>query len=186
MERANQDIEKMLNSWKLDNNRKDWSKGLRYVQYAKNQRKHSGIGVSPFEAQMGFKALLGADCLRLDNEILEGVTQEHELDAIFGKESVDVDNEENTPPTDWKLIMEEKVQDLKEKYCQLKLDDRNSREGNRLRSQINYIYKNMDREPVLPSTSLSSKVEELKKHLTEKLSSLDPVLSQLEDPENFL
>ena len=132
---------------------------------------------------MGFKALLGADCLRLDNEILEGVTQEHELDAIFGKESVDVDNEENTPPTDWKLIMEEKVQDLKEKYCQLKLNDRNSREGNRLRSQINYIYKNMDREPVLPSTSLSSKVEELKKHLTEKLSSLDPVLSQVEDPE---
>ena len=96
---------------------------------------------------MGFKALLGADCLRLDSEILEGITEEHELDALFGKESDDADNEENTPPTDWKLIMEEKVKDLKEKYCHLKLDDRNSREGNRLKSQINYIYENMDCEP---------------------------------------
>ena len=180
VERANQDIERMLNAWKTDNKRKDWSKGLRYVQYAKNQRKHSGIGVSPFEAQMGFKALLGVDCLRLDSEILEGITEEHELDALFGKES-DVSEEDIS--TDWKIIMEEKVKSLKEEYSQLNLQDRNSREGNRIKNQINYIYENMAREPILPSTVSSNKVQELKKHLSEKLLSLDPVIARLEAPE---
>ena len=180
VERANQDVEKMLNAWKTDNKRKDWSKGLRYVQYAKNQRKHSGIGVSPFEAQMGFKALLGVDCLRLDDEILEGITEEHELDALFGKES---DDSEENIPTDWKVIMEEKVKSLKEEYSQLNLQDRNSREGNRIKNQINYIYENIAREPIMSCTVSSNRVQELKKHLTEKLFSLDPLMARLEAPE---
>jgi hypothetical protein len=37
----------------------------------------------------------------------------HELDALFGKES---DNAEEDIPIDWKIIMEEKVKSLKEEY----------------------------------------------------------------------
>ena len=103
VERANQDIEKMLNCWKVDNNSNAWSKGLRFVQYAKNARKHSGIGVSPFEAQFGFKAQLGVDCLNLDRELLNEVKTEEELEKLLviqtSKEPMELHAEESIAET---------------------------------------------------------------------------------------
>ncbi|KAJ8946081.1 hypothetical protein NQ314_008981 [Rhamnusium bicolor] len=50
VERANQDIEKMLAAWMQDNNTTNWSKGLAFVQFMKNRALHSGIKQSPYQA----------------------------------------------------------------------------------------------------------------------------------------
>ena len=55
VERCNRDIENMLACWQVDN----WAYGLQFVQYAKNARYHTGIGRSPFMAQLGYEAQLG-------------------------------------------------------------------------------------------------------------------------------
>jgi transposase InsO family protein len=47
VERANQDIENMLASWKKGNHSTNWSNGLRYVQFMNNKSLHSGIKLSP-------------------------------------------------------------------------------------------------------------------------------------------
>lgn len=43
IERAHLDIERKLIAWMNDNNMEDWSKGLPFVQYAKNRSAHSTI-----------------------------------------------------------------------------------------------------------------------------------------------
>ena len=83
VERANQDVEKILNCWKVDNKSTAWSKGLRFVQYMKNARMHSGIGRTPFEAHFGFKAKLGIECLDLDKTLLNSVKSDEELCKVM-------------------------------------------------------------------------------------------------------
>ena len=94
VERCNRDIENMLACWQRDNNTNNWSLGLQFVMYAKNARHHSGIGRSPFMAQMGYEANLGAQTLNLDRDILEGVTTEEELLELLQNSSPG-DSEEN-------------------------------------------------------------------------------------------
>ena len=83
VERCNRDIENMLACWQRDTNSNNWSRGLQFVQYAKNARHHTGIGRSPFMAHMGVEASLGVQKLNLDRDILEGVISEEELDTIL-------------------------------------------------------------------------------------------------------
>ena len=70
VERCNRDVENMLACWQIDNHTTNWSEGLQFVQYAKNARHHSGIGRSPFMAQMGHEAQLGVQTLNLDKDII--------------------------------------------------------------------------------------------------------------------
>ncbi|XP_068221389.1 KRAB-A domain-containing protein 2-like [Palaemon carinicauda] len=44
VEQANRDVEAILACWMKDNNTTQWSNGLRFVQWQKNTRFHSGIG----------------------------------------------------------------------------------------------------------------------------------------------
>ena len=79
VKRCNKDIENMLACWQTDNNSNNWAYGLQFVMFAKNARHHSGIGRSPFMAQMGYEAQLGVQTLNLDKNILDGVSTEEQL-----------------------------------------------------------------------------------------------------------
>ena len=71
VEHCNRDIENMLGCWQTDSDSNKWSYGLQFVMFAKNACHHSGIGRSPFMAQMGYEAQLGVQILNLDKDILE-------------------------------------------------------------------------------------------------------------------
>ena len=73
VERANRDIEAILACWMKDNNSTQWSQGLRFVQWKKNIRFHSGIGRTPYEAMYGQKARLGVDATSVPEEVLDGM-----------------------------------------------------------------------------------------------------------------
>ena len=92
VERCNRDIENMLACWQVDNNTTNWAYGLQFVQYAKNARHHTGIGRSPFMAQLGYEAQLGVQTLNLDKDILEDVTSEEDLNTVLP----DADTAEDT------------------------------------------------------------------------------------------
>ncbi|XP_077280689.1 KRAB-A domain-containing protein 2-like isoform X1 [Temnothorax americanus] len=59
VERSNQDVRDMLVAWMLDNNTKQWSEGLRFIQSKKNRSLHEGIKKSPYEAMFGMKQRIG-------------------------------------------------------------------------------------------------------------------------------
>lgn len=59
VERANQDIEKMLFTWLETNKTTNWSEGLKFIQFMKNRAYHSGIERTPYEAMFGCKAKVG-------------------------------------------------------------------------------------------------------------------------------
>ena len=92
VERCNRDIENMLACWQVDNKSTNWSHGLQFVQYAKNARYHTGIGRSPFMAQLGHEAQLGVQTLNLDKEVLEGLCSEEELTSLLP----DIDDSETS------------------------------------------------------------------------------------------
>ena len=50
-ERANGDISDMLVAWLSDNNTKDWSTGITFVQFHKNSAHHAEIKCSPYSAK---------------------------------------------------------------------------------------------------------------------------------------
>ncbi|KAL0831850.1 hypothetical protein ABMA28_001380 [Loxostege sticticalis] len=50
VERANQDVENMLQAWLQDNNCTNWSIGIRFVQYQKNCSFHRTIKITPYKA----------------------------------------------------------------------------------------------------------------------------------------
>lgn len=53
VERANQDVQNILNAWMKENATTGWSQGLRFCQIQKNSAHHSAIKQSPFEAMFG-------------------------------------------------------------------------------------------------------------------------------------
>ena len=56
VERANRDVEAILACWLRDNNSRSWVNALPFVQFQKNNRLHSGIGRTPYEAMFGKKS----------------------------------------------------------------------------------------------------------------------------------
>lgn len=48
VERANSDVKDMVFAWMADNNTNDWTVGLKFVQFQKNNSHHTGIGQTPF------------------------------------------------------------------------------------------------------------------------------------------
>ena len=54
VERANRDIQDILNTWIKSMKASKWTEGLSYVKYMTNTR-YSGINRSPYEAMYGMK-----------------------------------------------------------------------------------------------------------------------------------
>ena len=81
VERANQDVENILACWLKDNNTTKWADGLQHVQWAKNNRFHSGINRTPYSAMFS-KEKHGLNSLNLPNEILETLESEEDLSEV--------------------------------------------------------------------------------------------------------
>lgn len=61
VEAANKDIERRITCWLHDHHTNNWVQALPFVQFAKNQSLHSGIGRTPYDAMFGIKAVLGVE-----------------------------------------------------------------------------------------------------------------------------
>lgn len=79
VERANQDVERMLTTWMQDNNTNHWAEGLRFVQLMKNQSFHSGIKRTPFNAIFGPSHMVSLASSTLPKEILATFVDEDDL-----------------------------------------------------------------------------------------------------------
>lgn len=83
VERANKDVEDILACWMRDNDSSKWSEGLRFVQYQKNGRLHSGIGRSPYQAMFGEQKYNDVRGLRLPDHVWAQLeTEEHLSEAL--------------------------------------------------------------------------------------------------------
>lgn len=82
VERANRDVEEMIRAWMIDNNSTQWSEGLRFCQYHKNNSLHSGIKQSPFEALFGRRAKLGLAGSALPTSVVEKLFSEEDVEKI--------------------------------------------------------------------------------------------------------
>jgi transposase InsO family protein len=76
VERANCDIKDMLTAWMADNNTTDWSVGLKFVQFQKNNSHHTGIKQTPFAALFGADAKIGLTSSSIPNEVLQRLQSE--------------------------------------------------------------------------------------------------------------
>lgn len=90
VERANQDVERMLYAWMEENGTSKWTEGLRFVQLQKNNALHSGIEQSPYEALFGRPAPFGLASSQLP-ERLQTLTEEEEITEEI-EEAVQVDS----------------------------------------------------------------------------------------------
>lgn len=82
VERANQDIEKMLVTWKADNPELPWVTGLQFVQMCKNSALCVPIKMSPFEATFGFKMVHGLHDSNVPKDLLVSTTTEEDLRTL--------------------------------------------------------------------------------------------------------
>ena len=89
VERANRDVEEILACWQKNNKCTKWSEGLRFVQWQKNIRHHSGIGRSPYEAFYGQKPQLGVSTWNLPEEIEAKIMTEEDLEEALGSTSAE-------------------------------------------------------------------------------------------------
>lgn len=85
VERANQDIEKMLSTWLETNKTTKWSEGLRFIQFMKNKAYHSGINRSPYETMFGCKAKVGLKTFLPAIDALSEITSEEDLESMLGQ-----------------------------------------------------------------------------------------------------
>ncbi|XP_022909346.2 uncharacterized protein [Onthophagus taurus] len=83
IERANQDIEKMLSTLLETNKTTKWSEGLKFIQFMKNKVHHSGINQSPYEAMFGSKAKVGLKIFLPAFDTLSKITREEEPESIL-------------------------------------------------------------------------------------------------------
>lgn len=85
VERANQDVEKMLASWMKDNTTTHWAKGLRFVQFMKNRALHSGIKQSPYKAMFGIEPRVGLTSTMLPPHLIKQLKDEDDLHEIVSQ-----------------------------------------------------------------------------------------------------
>ena len=78
VERANRDVEAILACWMKDNCSSHWAEGLRFVQWQKNNRLHTGIGRSPYQAMFGDKHKV-VQSSNLPNEAWSTIETEEQL-----------------------------------------------------------------------------------------------------------
>ena len=82
VERANGDIKDMLSAWLGDNNTRDWTVGIKFVQFHKNSAFHAGIQRSPYEAMFGTEVRNGLVSSSLPSEVVERLQSEDDLLSI--------------------------------------------------------------------------------------------------------
>ena len=83
MERANGDIKDMMVTWLSDNNSKDWTTGIKFVEFHKNSVHHTGIKCSPYSAMFGSEARIGLTSSSLPNELMSTIESEADVFAVF-------------------------------------------------------------------------------------------------------
>ena len=66
-----QDIKDMLSAWFSDNNTRDWTVGIKFVQFYKNSAFHAGIQQSPYEVMFGTENRNGLVSCSLPSEVFE-------------------------------------------------------------------------------------------------------------------
>lgn len=93
VERSNQDVRDMLVAWMLDNDTKQWSEGLRFIQSKKNRALHEGIRKSPYEAMFGDKQRIGLADSSLERETYESLETEEDLKKILEGMTLEKDQE---------------------------------------------------------------------------------------------
>jgi len=83
VERANQDVERMLASWMTDNKSTNWSIGLKFVQFMKNRAHHAGINMTPYKAMFGVDPRVGLVTSNLPNDLIATINVEDELKNLI-------------------------------------------------------------------------------------------------------
>lgn len=96
VERANQDIEKMLMTWMADEHCQKWSEGLRFVQLMKNRAYHHGIKRSPYQAMFGCDVKVGLRSSNLPAEVIEYIQNEEDLEKFVNETDTDINKENET------------------------------------------------------------------------------------------
>ncbi|XP_045511256.1 KRAB-A domain-containing protein 2-like [Colias croceus] len=91
VERANQDVEKMLCTWLESNKTTKWSEGIRFIQFMKNRAYHAGINRSPYEAMFGCKPKVGLN--NLPKDVIVELSTEEELESILKEDENQFDEE---------------------------------------------------------------------------------------------
>ncbi|GBO23461.1 KRAB-A domain-containing protein 2 [Araneus ventricosus] len=76
VERANQDIENMLNACMWNNKSDQWSEGLRFVLFMKNRAYLSGIRRTSYGALFGCKPKVGLTTSSLPQDVLKDINTE--------------------------------------------------------------------------------------------------------------
>ncbi|XP_024877031.1 KRAB-A domain-containing protein 2-like, partial [Temnothorax curvispinosus] len=89
VERANQNVQKILFAWLEDNKTNRWSEGLKFCQLQKNCAYHTGIRQTPFEVMFGRKAHVGIQTL--PDSIKKILQTEEELESTY----INLSTEEN-------------------------------------------------------------------------------------------
>ncbi|XP_025410739.1 KRAB-A domain-containing protein 2-like [Sipha flava] len=87
IERANQDIKRMLASWMTDNKSTNWSIGLKFVQFMKNRAHHAGINMTPYKAMFGVDPRVGLVTSNLSNELITTINVEDEFKRLISTET---------------------------------------------------------------------------------------------------
>lgn len=87
VERANQDVERMLASWMTDNKSSNWSIGLKFVQFMKNRAHHAGINMTPYKAMFGVDPRVGLVTSNLPDELIATINVEDELENLRSTET---------------------------------------------------------------------------------------------------
>ncbi|XP_070180030.1 melanoma-associated antigen E1-like [Littorina saxatilis] len=74
----------MMTTWMADNSTTNWTVGLKFVQFQKNNSYHSGIKQTPFAALFGADAKIGLTSSSIPNEVLQRLQSEDDLQAALG------------------------------------------------------------------------------------------------------
>ncbi|XP_041356808.1 KRAB-A domain-containing protein 2-like [Gigantopelta aegis] len=98
VERANCDIKYMLTAWMSDSDTRDWTDGLKFVQFQKNSSHHTGIKRSPFAALFGADAKVGLTSSSLPQDVIARLqTEDDLLSAVSHPNPVEQSSEEAEP-----------------------------------------------------------------------------------------
>lgn len=84
LEKTNEEITKMLNTWLDINLFCTWTEGLRFVQLMKNMSYDERIGCTPFEAMFGAQIKIGLKSC-LPDEVIKNLKSEEELEKVVNK-----------------------------------------------------------------------------------------------------
>ena len=79
-----------------DNRTTKWASGLKFVQWSKNNRHHSGIKSTPYSALFSHEPQLGLSTSTIPKELIDRIETEEDLEALINEE----EEETHGPPVD--------------------------------------------------------------------------------------